>query len=126
MADIAVAALLSATFFSKTNSRKNSYVVSSLIFATVFPILASAEKRIMIEVSKHEKTSFKRLTAGDQSSGSETVNEYDARIWGKILDIGRENNVDGRMHLVNISLCRYACFSLSFLFVNKAETHWFV
>ncbi|XP_045172651.2 RING finger protein 215-like isoform X2 [Mercenaria mercenaria] len=100
MAEIVVAALLSATFFSKPAFRKRSFALSALIFVAVIPSLASAEKRILIEVSKSEKTSFKHLTAGSQSSGTEDVNSFDARIWGKMLDIGRENNVDGRMHLL--------------------------
>lgn len=110
MAEIAVAVLLGATFFMKKAFRKHCFALSVLIFVAIVPNLASAEKRILIEVSKAEKTSFKRLTAGSQSSGTEDVNIYDARIWGKILDIGRENNVDGRMHMVNNILPQYLSY----------------
>ncbi|XP_060582016.1 RING finger protein 215-like [Ruditapes philippinarum] len=100
MAELTVAALLTASFFMKKAVRKNCFTLPVLVFVAFVPQLASAEKRILIEVTKAEKTAFKRLTAGSQSSGTEDVNVFDARIWGKMLDIGRENNVDGRMHLL--------------------------
>jgi hypothetical protein len=101
MAELTVAALLAASFFMKQAVRKHCFTLPVLVFVAFVPQLASAEKRILIEVTKAEKTAFKRLTAGSQSSGTEDVNVFDARIWGKMLDIGRENNVDGRMHLVS-------------------------
>ncbi|WAR04028.1 RN215-like protein [Mya arenaria] len=80
--------------------RRNYCFVSLLYFMLVIPAFTKNERVTLIEVGKLEKTSNKRLTAGDHSSGTTKIKDIDGRFWGKLLDVGREDNVDGRLHLL--------------------------
>lgn len=76
-------------------------------FVLIYPVLASKEKTALIEVSKLEITLQKRLTAGGQRSGTDHTNDIEYRFLGKLLEIGREDNVEGRLHLVFHILMRF-------------------
>lgn len=82
----------------------NVNLVTCVVLVLIQLVLASSEKTTLIEVTKLEKTTQKRLTAGDQRSGTTQTNEQNVeyRFFGKLLAIGREENVDGRLHMVNI------------------------
>jgi len=90
----------SISLFGKSSGKLRVSVIYLVWFVLIYPVLASHEKATLIEVSKLEKTTQKRLTAGGQSSGTTQTNDVKFRFRGKLIGIGRENNVDGRLHLV--------------------------
>jgi len=75
-------------------------IITLLLIDFINPVVSKTERITAIDVQTLEKTANKRLTAGGHSTGTTKINGIDARFWGKLLDLGRENKVDGRLHLV--------------------------
>ena len=72
------------------------HLVLLIYFVTVTIDTSFAEKRTVIELRKWEKTAFQQLTAGAQSTGTDVT----AKLLGRLRKIGRENDVNGRIHMV--------------------------
>ncbi|KAL4223716.1 hypothetical protein ACF0H5_017183 [Mactra antiquata] len=91
---------LGAALLPQTTQKKHMRKLTMLYFIVVAPCFVSADKRILIQIARSEKTAMKGLTAGAQSTGTEAVTSYDTMIWGKMMELGRENDADGRLHLL--------------------------
>ena len=102
MAVLTVLFIPSLSIISKSSKNSLLYVAFILHILFVAPILASHEKNVAIELQKIDKTTFKKLTAGGQSSETDAAA---ARVYGKQTNLGGDKKAEGRIHLVYIANC---------------------
>ena len=100
MAVLTVLFIPSLSIISKSSKNNLLYVAFLLHILFVAPILASQEKNVAIELQKMDKTTFKKLTAGGQSSETDAAA---ARVYGKQAAVGGDKKAEGRIHLVYIA-----------------------